>query len=146
MAKFIIFCLCIFINAIITSSTSIDVQFMCPQLTRFTQGAILWVCGDRKWTFSTTTVTHILKTEHVSDILLPNKWCDIVAICHVDCPIKWAMINILMCYDKYSDPVMTKSWTYLNETNIMANIRYLPSRGTTREVGGMISTTSRKNT
>ena len=35
---------------------------------------------------------------------------------------------------------------HLNETNIMANIRYLPRRGTTREVGGMISTTSRKNT
>ena len=48
--------------------------------------------------------------------------------------------------DRYPDHVMRKSWTYLNETNIMANIRYLPSRGTTREVGGMISTTSRKNT
>ena len=28
----------------------------------------------------------------------------------------------------------------------MANMRYLPSKGTTREVGGMISTTSKKNT
>ena len=28
----------------------------------------------------------------------------------------------------------------------MANMRYFPRRGTTREVGGMISTTSRKNT
>lgn len=28
----------------------------------------------------------------------------------------------------------------------MANIKYLPSSGTTRDVGGMISTTSRKNT
>ena len=37
-------------------------------------------------------------------------------------------------------------WKDLNETSIMANIRYLPSRGTTRDVGGMISTTSRKNT
>ena len=37
-------------------------------------------------------------------------------------------------------------YAYLNETNIMANMRYLPRRGTTREVGGMISTTSRKNT
>jgi hypothetical protein len=35
---------------------------------------------------------------------------------------------------------------YLIETSIMANMRYLPSRGTTRLVGGMISTTSRKNT
>lgn len=35
---------------------------------------------------------------------------------------------------------------YLMETRIMANIRYLPSNGTTRDVGGMISTTSRKNT
>ena len=35
---------------------------------------------------------------------------------------------------------------YLNETSIMANIRYFPRRGTTSEVGGIISTTSRKNT
>lgn len=32
------------------------------------------------------------------------------------------------------------------ETSIMANMRYLPSNGTTRDVGGIISTTSRKNT
>lgn len=36
--------------------------------------------------------------------------------------------------------------SYLIDTRIMANIRYLPSKGTTRDVGGMISTTSRKNT
>jgi len=35
---------------------------------------------------------------------------------------------------------------YLIETSIMANIRYFPSSGTTSDVGGMISTTSRKNT
>ena len=35
---------------------------------------------------------------------------------------------------------------HLIETSIMANMRYFPRRGTTREVGGMISTTSRKNT
>ena len=35
---------------------------------------------------------------------------------------------------------------YLMETSIMANMRYLPSSGTTSDVGGMISTTSRKNT
>ena len=29
--------------------------------TRLTQGAITWVCGDRKWMFSTTTVTHMLQ-------------------------------------------------------------------------------------
>lgn len=28
----------------------------------------------------------------------------------------------------------------------MANIRYLPNKGTTSDVGGMISTTSKKNT
>jgi len=32
------------------------------------------------------------------------------------------------------------------ETKIMAKIKYLPSSGTTRLVGGMISTTSKKNT
>lgn len=29
--------------------------------TVFIHGAILWVCGERKWTFNTTTVTQILK-------------------------------------------------------------------------------------
>lgn len=36
--------------------------------------------------------------------------------------------------------------TYLIDTRIMAKIRYFPKRGTTKDVGGMISTTSRKNT
>lgn len=31
--------------------------------TLFTQGAIRWVCGDRKWTLSTTTVTHMLESK-----------------------------------------------------------------------------------
>ena len=36
--------------------------------------------------------------------------------------------------------------SYLIETNIMAKMRYFPRSGTTSDVGGMISTTSRKNT
>jgi hypothetical protein len=32
------------------------------------------------------------------------------------------------------------------ETRIMAKMRYFPSNGTTSDVGGMISTTSKKNT
>ena len=36
--------------------------------------------------------------------------------------------------------------SYLIETRIMANIRYFPRSGTTSDVGGMISTTRRKNT
>lgn len=36
--------------------------------------------------------------------------------------------------------------SYLIDTSIMANIRYLPRSGTTSDVGGIISTTSRKNT
>lgn len=36
--------------------------------------------------------------------------------------------------------------SYLIDTSIIANIRYFPSKGTTNDVGGMISTTSRKNT
>ena len=35
---------------------------------------------------------------------------------------------------------------YLIETRIMANIRYFPKSGTTSDVGGIISTTRRKNT
>ena len=46
-----------------------DTTFRYHQLTRLTQGAILWVCGDRKWTFSTTTVTHILKIQCTLGIL-----------------------------------------------------------------------------
>lgn len=37
--------------------------------TLFTQGDILCVCGERKWTFSTTTVTHILKNREKKIIL-----------------------------------------------------------------------------
>lgn len=33
-----------------------------------------------------------------------------------------------------------------NDTNSMVNSRYLPSSGTVSDVGGMISTSSRKNT
>ena len=36
--------------------------------------------------------------------------------------------------------------TDLMETRIMAKMRYFPSSGTTSDVGGMISTTSKKNT
>lgn len=42
--------------------------------------------------------------------------------------------------------VTLKKNSYLMETRIMANIKYFPRSGTTKEVGGMISTTRRKNT
>lgn len=32
------------------------------------------------------------------------------------------------------------------ETKIIAKIKYFPSKGTTKDVGGIISTTSKKNT
>lgn len=35
---------------------------------------------------------------------------------------------------------------YLMDTSIMAKMRYFPNKGTTSDVGGMISTTSKKNT
>ena len=37
-------------------------------------------------------------------------------------------------------------WTYLNVSKIIVNNTNLPSRGTTSEVGGMISASKRKNT
>jgi len=41
--------------------------------TRLTQGAIVCVCGDRKWTLSTTTVTHILqRREWLVTVVLPK--------------------------------------------------------------------------
>ena len=42
--------------------------------------------------------------------------------------------------------LMSHQFTYLIETKIIANIRYFPNSGTTSDVGGMISTTSKKNT
>lgn len=52
--------------------------------------------------------------------------------------------------ERKSSPTHAKiyvEWkTYLMETNIIANIRYFPSKGTTNDVGGIISTTSKKNT
>lgn len=38
--------------------------------TLFTQGAILCVWGDRKWTFNTTTVTHMLEKKTFLNIYL----------------------------------------------------------------------------
>ena len=61
--------------------------------TLLIQGAMVCVCGLRKWMLSTTTVTQMLKV-----------------------------------------------------SRIMVNRTNLPSRGTTKEVGGMISASSRKNT
>lgn len=37
-----------------------------------TQGAIVWVCGDRKWMFRTMTVTHMLKQKTTSGIRRDN--------------------------------------------------------------------------
>ena len=46
-----------------------------------------------------------------------------------------------------SSPVKLNSWmTDLMETRIMAKMRYFPSSGTTSDVGGMISASSKKNT
>ena len=39
--------------------------------TRFTHGAILWVAGDRKWTLSTITETHI---DNVTRIIVNSKY------------------------------------------------------------------------
>ena len=61
--------------------------------TRRTHGAIVCVWGERKWTFRTTTVMHIL-----------------------------------------------------NVSNIIVNKTNLPIKGTTSDVGGIISARSRKNT
>ena len=36
--------------------------------------------------------------------------------------------------------------SHLIDTNIIAKIKYFPNKGTTKDVGGMISTTRRKNT
>ena len=79
--------------------------------TLLTHGAIVWVCGDRKCTLSTTTVTHILE-------------------------------------DKYSIPILQRQFnnTYLNVSNIIVNNTNLPSKGTTKDVGGIISANSKKNT
>ena len=91
--------------------------------TRFTQGAILCVCGERKWTFSTTTVTHILWGGQ--ETKLKN----------------WVFnLHTLTCNNA------DKCTTHLIDTSIIAKIKYFPSKGTTNDVGGIISTTSRKNT
>ena len=36
--------------------------------------------------------------------------------------------------------------SHLIDTSIIAKIKYFPNKGTTKDVGGMISTTRRKNT
>lgn len=41
---------------------------------------------------------------------------------------------------------LNKIKTHLIDTSIIANIKYFPSKGTTKDVGGIISTTSKKKT
>lgn len=84
--------------------------------TRRTQGAIRCVCGERKWTFNTTTVTQMLNEKQLNENVMSST-----------------------CWNG-------QFFVHLIDTRIMAKIKYLPSKGTTRLVGGIISTTSRKNT
>lgn len=54
-------------------------------------------------------------------------------------------INTLNC-SIFSSIARSLFRTYLIDTSIIAKMRYFPSKGTTNDVGGIISTTSRKNT
>lgn len=54
------------------------------------------------------------------------------------------MLCLLYYHSTFYDQINVKS--NLMDTRIMANIRYFPSNGTTSDVGGIISTTRRKNT
>ena len=82
--------------------------------TLLTHGAMVWVCGDRKWIFRTTTVTQILKK---------NNWL---------VPLQMSVYMSISIY--------------LNVSNIIVKSTNFPNKGTTREVGGIISASSRKNT
>ena len=53
---------------------------------------------------------------------------------------------VLVCHADTADWWRCHQADYLIETRIMAKIRYFPKSGTTSDVGGMISTTKRKNT
>ena len=79
------------------------------------------VCGERKCTLSTTTVTQILQSRK-----------------HARNHTYRILTTIIVIIKVFG--------IYLMETKIIAKIKYLPSNGTTRLVGGIISTTSRKNT
>lgn len=71
----------------------------------FTHGCIVWVWGDLKWTLSTTTVTHILR---------------------------WNKFQSYWSFTQLSERFHPRLNSYLIDTNIIANIRYLPSKGTTK--------------
>ena len=50
------------------------------------------------------------------------------------------------CYEKIRRKKVTKTMDHLKVSRIMVKRTNLPRRGTTREVGGMISARRRKNT
>ena len=92
-----------------------------------TQGAIVCVCGVRKWTFKTTTVTHMLRREIYLCIVIKIAFEASWGVSHQTLPFISPRSN-------------------LNVSRIMVKRTNLPRRGTTREVGGMISARRRKNT
>ena len=116
----------VFIGLFITSS--LGRRWM---KTLLTQGDIRCVWGDRKWMLRTTTVTHILKVMH-NDF---GYW-------------------ILVTEDRRRNLYGWKSiyWIedtqdkYLNVSRIIVKSTNFPRRGTTRDVGGIISASSKKNT
>lgn len=71
-----------------------------------------------------------------------NAW-----VCDSECVLQSVLTRKIVCIknelkidDKFEYVI------YLMETRIMAKIKYFPSSGTTNDVGGIISTTSKKNT
>ena len=101
-----------------------------------TQGAIVCVCGVRKWTFKTTTVTHMLRREiylyRVIKIAPSHMLLE-----QVGWGVRLKVIKLFLVFPPSSN---------LNVSRIMVKRTNLPRRGTTREVGGMISARRRKNT
>ena len=93
-----------------------------------TQGDMLWVAGDRKWTFKIPTVTII-------DSETKNRRKNIKSFSFV---FKNIISKIIFLGIKVNLEL------YL--PNIMVNSKYFPSNGTAKEVGGIISANSKKNT
>ena len=93
-----------------------------------TQGDMLWVAGDRKWTFKIPTVT-IIDSETKNRRIFLN----FVLFSKIKNILSIIFLGLKVNFELYLP-------------NIMVNSKYFPSNGTAKEVGGMISANSKKNT
>lgn len=62
------------------------------------------------------------------------------------CMLRTTMVTQMLKYEFVNDPMSSEGRKYLNVSNIIVKRTSFPNKGTTSEVGGIISASSKKNT